>query len=91
MPTPMPTEGQRIITTLPYAGFRAMQVCVMAEVPEEEILAHCNADNPQLVTGGWHTVVRSAEHAKECGVDENAEPGPCADCPGRMHRIVLCM
>jgi len=91
MPLPMPQEGQRVLVTLPYAGFRAMQVCVVEEATDEEILKICNRENPQLVNGGWHTVVKSKKHAKECGVDENSAPGKCEDCPGRLHKIILCM
>lgn len=88
---PMPKEGERIITTLPFAGLRAMQVCVVEDMPDSEILEFCNRDNPQRVTGGWHTVVRDADHAKELGVDEVAKPGKCVECPGRMHKIAICM
>jgi len=87
----MPKPDQRIITTLPYAGLRAMQVCVMECVPDHEILAFANQDNPQQVSGGWHTVVRSKEHARELGVDEVSAPGDCVECPGRKHKIVICM
>jgi len=87
----MPAEGQRIITTLPFAGLRAMQICVMEGVSDEEILAHCNSDNPQKVTGGWHTVVRDTAHARELGVDEVAAPGKCVECAGRWHKIAICM
>lgn len=87
----MPKEGQRVCVTMPYAGFRAMQVCVVEDASDEEILAVCNRENRQLVTSGWHTVVKSKEHAKECGVDEAAAPGKCVECKGRWHKIALCM
>lgn len=87
----LPKEDDRVFVTNVFAGFRAMQVCVREDVPDEEILEVCNNENPQLVEGGWHTVVRDEEHAGECGVDGTAAPGPCADCEGRMHKIVLCM
>lgn len=87
----MPKEGQRVLVTMPYAGLRAMQVCVVEDATDEEILAVCNSENPQIVLGGWHTVVRSIEHAKRCGVDEVSAPGKCAECSGRLHKIVLCL
>ena len=88
---PMPQPGQRVCVTLPYAGLRAMQVCVLKGVPDGEILEVCNRENPQLVTGGWHTVVRDAAHAEELQVDACAAPGQCAECPDRLHKIVICM
>ena len=88
---PLPKDGQRVLVTMPYAGFRAMQVCVMEGVPDDEILSICNAENPQLVSGGWHTIVRDAAHAAELGVDTTAAPGKCVECPGRWHKIALCM
>lgn len=87
----LPTPEQVIVTSMEYAGFRAMQVCVLPTVTDEEILAHCNATNPQLTIQGWHIVVKSIEHAKECNVDIQAAPGNCLDCPGRLHKIVLCL
>lgn len=87
----LPGADERVFISLEYAGFRAMQVCVVADATDEEILEKCNRDNPQRVSGGWHTVVRSAEHAVECNVDSVAAPGQCQECPGRLHKIVLCM
>ena len=89
--TPLPKADDRVFISQFVAGFRAMQVCVLEEVPDEEILAVCNERNPQMVTGGWHTVVRSKVHARKCKVDEVSAPGRCVDCAGRWHKIVLCM
>lgn len=89
MSLPMPKAGQRVCVTLPFAGLRAMQVCVVKDATDEEILRVCNAENPQLVTRGWHTVVRKAEDLD--GVNGTALPGQCAECPDRQHMIVLCM
>ncbi len=91
MSLPMPKEGQRVLVTLPWAGLRAMQVCVMKNATDEEILEVCNRENPQRTTGGWHTVVRSAEHARELHLDETSAPGQCHDCPDRMHKIAVCL
>jgi len=87
----LPKADDRVFISMEFAGFRAMQVCVLPEVPDDEILAFCNAHNPQMVSGGWHTVVRSKKHAEECKVDAGAAPGNCVECPGRIHKIVLCM
>ena len=90
MAMPMPKEGERICITLPFAGLRAMQVCVMAEVPDSEILEFCQANNPATIGGSnWHSVVRDAAHARELGVDECSAPGNCVECPGRVHKIVI--
>lgn len=91
MNLPIPKEGERIITTMPFAGLRAMQVCAVADVTDEELLAFGNKDNPQMVTGGWHHVVRSVKDCKKLGVNENAVPGDCKECPGRKHFILVCM
>jgi hypothetical protein len=89
----MPKPGQRVCVTMPWAGFRAMQVCVVEDATDEEILEVCNKENPQLVTGGWHTVVRTKNQASglTSSGDESPLPGKCKDCPGRLHMIVLCL
>ena len=86
----MPKEGQRVLVTLPFAGLRAMQVCAVQDATNEEILKVCNEENPQLVTGGWHTVVRTEEDIKD-GTSVEALPGRCVEFPDRLHIIVLCM
>lgn len=93
MSLPMPKEGQRVCVTMPYAGLRAMQVCAVEDATDEEILKVCNEENPQMVSGGWHTVVRTEEQAMELAAwgGTSAIPGKCADCPGRLHILVLCM
>lgn len=88
---PYPKPGQRVCVTLPFAGLRAMQVCAVEDATNEEILEVCNKENPQMVTGGWHTVVRTEEDVFKAEVDIAALPGPCVECPGRLHIIVLCM
>ena len=91
MNLPLPKEGQRVLVTMPYAGFRAMQLCAVADATDEELLAECNKDNPQLVTGGWHHIIRSLEDCKKHGINENAVPGDCVECKGRKHFIAVCM
>jgi len=87
----LPAADQRVFVVEGYFGLRAQQVCVLPEVPDSEILEACNRENPQMVEGGWHTVVRDKEHAKQLKVDECSAPGPCKECPPRLHKIVLCM
>jgi len=84
----LPAPDQRVFMTGVFT-IRGTQVCVVADATDEEILEVCNREDPQLCTGGWHTVVRDGEHARELGVDECAAPGPCANCPGRLHKIVV--
>ena len=66
-----------------------MRACAVADATDEEILKVCNTENPQLVTRGWHTVVRKKKDLD--GVDKAALPGDCVECKGRKHFIVLCM
>lgn len=68
-----------------------MQVCAIADVTDEEILAHCNADNPQETAGGWHAVIRTRDDCVKHEVDPGAVPGDCAHIVGRKHFIALCM
>lgn len=75
----------RIVTTNPMVGIIAMQVCAEADVTDEEILRHCNQDNPSGTTAGWCKVVRTEEDGMP-----NALPGPCAEHKGRTHFIVTC-
>lgn len=89
----MPKPGQRVCITMPFAGLRAMQVCAVKDATNGEILEVCNKENPQLTTGGWHTVVRTKEDAEglTSREDETPLPGQCVECPDRLHIIVLCL
>ena len=86
----LPTD-ERVFVVEGYHGFRAQRVCVVADVTDEEILAACNKENPQLVTGGWHSVIRSKQDCERLGVDEAGVPGPCVECKGRIHMLAICM
>jgi hypothetical protein len=35
--------------------------------------------------------VCDAAHARELDLDECAAPGQCAECPGRWHKIAVCL
>jgi hypothetical protein len=87
----LPAPDDRVFIMRSFAGLRAMQVCVLPEVPDEEILQVCNRENPQLGTIRWHTVVKDVKHAMECVVSPEAAPGPCQSRVGRLHKIVLCL
>lgn len=76
---------------MPFAGVRAMQICVLKGVPDSEILEACNRENPQAAQFGWNTVARSKEHAKQLHLDEMAAPRQCAVCPDREYKIVVCL
>lgn len=87
----LPSKDERVFTSLQWAGFRAMQVCVLPDATDVEILAHCNKTNPQLVTNGWHSVIHTEEDCERLHIDKNAIPCACIDCPGRKHMIVVCI
>lgn len=87
----LPTPDTRVWVSPAYHGLRAHQVCVRKDVPDAEILETVNREYRQRVAGGWHTVVRDAQHARELGLDESAAPGQCAECPDRLHKIVVCL
>lgn len=52
--TPLPKPDDRVFISQLVAGFRAMQVCVLEDVPDEEILAVCNAQ-------AWRRAARFGE------------------------------
>jgi hypothetical protein len=89
-PIKLPTSDDRVFISRPYVGLIAMQVCVLPEATDEEILHKCNSENPSGTSAGWSLVINSAEQAKEHGIDSSSAPGPCNDCEGRIHKIVLC-
>jgi hypothetical protein len=79
----------RVIVTRPMVGLVAMQVCAVADVTDEEILAVCNTENPSGTSGGWSKVLReitpgSLYDAKDC------LPTQCSDHSDRLHFLVLC-
>jgi hypothetical protein len=71
---------ERIETTNPAAGICHMQVCAEADVTDEEVLLHCNRDNPSGTQNGWTFVVRTGK----------GEPVTCAERPDRLHLMVGC-
>lgn len=70
----------RIITTNPFVSLIAMQVCAEKDVTDDEILEHCNRDNPSGTTNGWMRTIRSGD----------GSPVVCADDPERLHILVVC-
>lgn len=73
----------RIVTTKFMHGIAEMQVCCEADCNDEEILDHCNKDNPSGTTLGWCTVVRNDER-------KDRNPVVCADDAKRIHVLVGC-
>jgi hypothetical protein len=73
---------KRIETVAPIVGFCYMRVCAVAEATDEEILEHCNSNNPAGTEFGWMMVIR--------GNDAIVGPIRCADDPKRTHFLVGC-
>ncbi len=66
-----------------------MQICVVEDATDEEILQHCNAENPSGTTGGWGRVIR--EKTELTSIEsENMRPVPCSQEQGRIHLLVSC-
>ena len=79
----------RIETTRPIVGICYMQVCAESDATDEEILAHCNRDNPSGTSNGWGHVIRE-QPVGFWGEGANLAPTPCADDPKRTHFLVAC-
>ena len=75
----------RVIITRAMLGICYMQVCAVADAPDDEILAVCNRENPSGTTLGWCSVDRSVDGGL-------GTPGPkqCADDSSRLHFLVAC-
>ena len=75
----------RVIITRAMLGICYMQVCAVADAPDDEILAVCNRENPSGTTHGWCSVDRSVDGGL-------GTPGPkqCADDTSRLHFLVAC-
>lgn len=79
----------RIETTRPMVGICHMQVCAESDATDEEILAHCNCNNPAGTMNGWSSVIR-AQPEGFWGEGADLTPKECADHPGRTHFLVAC-
>lgn len=73
----------RIVTTRFFHGIFWMQVCAERDASDEEILAHCNRDNPSGTTCGWTHVIREDSEGKR-------GPVACVEDPSRLHLLVEC-
>jgi hypothetical protein len=89
-PMKLPAAGERVFISQPYCGMYAMQVCVLPEVSTQEILDVCNRENPSGTGSGWNKVINSKAAAIEAGLAVDTAPGPCVECAGRQHKIVMC-
>ena len=72
----------RVVTTRRMLGITSMQVCCVKDATDEEILKHCNRNNPSGTINGWGIVVRDEK--------DGALPVPCDDHSDRLHIVVLC-
>jgi hypothetical protein len=73
----------RIETTRSFVGICHMQVCADPDVTDEELLHHCNINNPSGTTGGWSFVVRQ-------GGEKEQKPTQCESDKNKMHFLVGC-
>ena len=96
----LPKPDQRVMITGLFAGLFSNHVCVLPDATDEEILAACNENelkiNPSS-THRWTRVIRTQKDIEELnlkpdpdrpGLKPGALPGPCDDCPGRIHMVV---
>ncbi len=75
----------KVVVTIAFMGFCAMQVCAHEDATDEEILVVCNSENPSGTRGGWSKVVREEKDGPK-----GSMPIRCDDNPDRFHFIVLC-
>lgn len=71
----------RIETSRPMVGICHMQVCAEKDASDQEILDHCNRDNPSGTSNGWSSVLRDGE---------KTAPVVCETDPSRLHILVQC-
>lgn len=70
----------RVTTVAAIIGLCHMRVCAAKDVPEDEVIAYCNRDNPAGTTNGWIHIERDGKLA----------PVECAEDPSRVHYMVVC-
>lgn len=87
----LPLNNERVFVVPGFFGLRIHQVCVLPEASDEEILSAVNTALPFGTTHGWHTVVKDERHAIKLNIDTVTAPTQCGDCPGRLHKIVVCL
>ena len=68
-------------------GLCHMQVCAVADAPDEEILKVCNDENLCGTINGWVLVCRSTEADDLFG---DRSPVVCEKEEGRIHFLVSC-
>ena len=78
----------RVVTMQPFFTMIGMRVCACSDATDDEILAHCNRDNPSGTSAGWTSVVRATDGS--LFREANKAPVQCADDPTRTHFVVLC-
>lgn len=81
----LPKPDERVFITGLYAGMFSQHVCCVEDATNAEILAKVNEQDP--IPGGWDVVMRTEEDAERAGTNF-AAPGPCKECPGRIHLVI---
>jgi len=96
----LPKADQRVMVTGLFAGLFSNHVCVVPDATDEEILAACNADEIKINPNSnhrWTRVIRTQKDIDELqlkpdkdkpGILNGALPGPCQECPPRIHMVV---
>lgn len=87
MNLPKPTD--RVFITGLFAGLFSQHVCVVPDATDEEILAEVNKHEKRFVEPGfkWDIVMRTKADAEKAGT-VFAAPGPCKECPPRIHLVI---
>lgn len=81
----LPTDGERVFITGLFAGLFSQHVCCVEDATDEEILAKVNWLERR--PGYWDVVIRTKADAARAGTNF-AAPGPCKECPGRIHMAI---
>ena len=95
----LPQAGDRVFLTGLFAGLFSNHVCVVPDATDEEILAACNKSEREINPNSnyrWTRVIRTEQDVKDTGLQpedgegltKGALPGPCVECPGRIHMVV---
>ena len=73
-----------------FAGLYSNHVCVVPDATDAEILDACNADELRINPASnhrWTRVMRTEKDFKDLEL-ALALPGPCVECPPRIHMVV---
>lgn len=97
----LPKPDQRVMVTGLFAGLMSNHVCVVSDATDEEILAECNRDelskHRDIKPHMWTKVIRTQQDIDDLnlrpdpdrlGLLSGSLPGPCKECPDRLHIVV---